>query len=278
MNRGCKHNQQLASSVPEINESFSWKWRLRVRACDMTISVLRYSQVRSFHACTSRRNIESIGINQKIIVSSEENEKLFRRTTYMHRSHCDSARRMNATHVSRAMCPTKIPTVLIFQWTVFHRRWVLGGGPRGAERKRSARFALSSAVPCSSRPLRAGKPHRTMCTELLLIKGIVERLVERPRREPTAQSMKLHLAVWTATRKGASAQDTSCSLFCGSWHGHVNLTQSRFGGPADRERHWSYAESRISISQMEARHSARRNICLWDVCLFYMYTIAPCWC
>lgn len=37
-----------------------------------------------------------------------------------------------------------------------------------------------------------------MYTELLLIKGIVERLVERPRREPTTQSMKLHLAVWIA--------------------------------------------------------------------------------
>lgn len=37
-----------------------------------------------------------------------------------------------------------------------------------------------------------------MCAELLLIKGIVERLVERPRREPTTQSMKLHLVVWNA--------------------------------------------------------------------------------
>jgi len=37
-----------------------------------------------------------------------------------------------------------------------------------------------------------------MCAELLLIKGIVERLVEKPRRGPTTQSMKLHLAVWIA--------------------------------------------------------------------------------
>lgn len=34
-----------------------------------------------------------------------------------------------------------------------------------------------------------------MCVELLLIKGIVERLVERPRYASTMHPMKLHLAV-----------------------------------------------------------------------------------
>lgn len=108
---------------------------------------------------------------------------------------------------------------------------------QGTERKRNARFALSGS-PLFHKPLRAGNPI-AMCTELLLIKGIVEQLVEKPRREPTTQSMKLHLAVWTATRKGprGGAEGASRSLFYGSWHGHLSrLTQSRFGGPADRRK------------------------------------------
>lgn len=189
----------LASSVPEINELFSWKLSLQFVRATWLFPFYDTHKFRSFHACKLWRYIESTGINQEIIVSSQENERLFRRAAYKP-LRCDSARRMNATNVSRAMCPTKIPTVLIFQWTVFHRRRVLGAGPRGAERKCSARFALSGCPPFHE-PLRAGNP-TAMCTELLLIKGIVELLVEKPRREPTTQqSMKLHLAVWTATRK-----------------------------------------------------------------------------
>lgn len=73
-----------------------------------------------------------------------------------------------------------------------------GNGEKTQREIRS--FALSPV----SRTLCAGNP-TAMCTELLLIKGIVERLVEKPHREPTMQSMKLHLAVWTATRKGCVA-------------------------------------------------------------------------
>lgn len=147
-----------------------------------------------------------------------------------HTSHYDAISRGEWTprNISRVTYPTKTPTVLIFQWTVFHRRRDSGAGPRGTERKRSARFALSDC-PLFHEPLCAGNP-TAMCTELLLIKGIVERLVEKPRREPTTQSTKLHLAVWTATRKGCVA----LSFPRRSWHGHLNLTQSRFGGLADR--------------------------------------------
>lgn len=46
-----------------------------------------------------------------------------------------------------------------------------------------------------------------MCAELLLIKGIVERLVGRSRRGLTTQSVELRLAVWIAGRQREEGSD-----------------------------------------------------------------------
>lgn len=112
--------------------------------------------------------------------------------------------------VSRATYPTKTPTVLIFQWTVFHRRRDSRGRSTGNEEK-TQREIRSFGLSTVSRTLYAGNP-TAMYTELLLIKGIVKRLVEKPHREPTTQSMKLHLAVWTAARKGVRCARFSAEI------------------------------------------------------------------
>lgn len=129
---------------------------------------------------------ESSMVNHEFIISPQENERLFRRTARQP-PRCDFARR---TYQKRRI-RRKPPTVLIFQWTVFHRTESprrRSAERRRTERKRNARFALSDC-PSPSPPSRLHKPLRVgnpiaMCTELLLIKGIVEQLVEKPRREP----------------------------------------------------------------------------------------------
>lgn len=172
----CSWNQRLIGLV---------KISSAIYVCDMIISVFWYSQIRSLPIVTyrikqSQSRVYHITARKWKIISSN----IMPATTM----------RFRAENVSEATYPTKTPTVLIFQWTVFHRLRVPDAGPqRGREQRENAtRDSFFRAVPCLHKSLRAGNPI-AMCTELLLIKGIVEQLVEKPRREPMTQSMKLHL-------------------------------------------------------------------------------------
>jgi hypothetical protein len=84
-----------------------------------------------------------------------------------------------------------------------------------------------------------------MCAELLLIKGIVERLVERPRRGRSRRN-----CIWQSGPRNCSARkkekgllngigDESRSLLCESWRAQPRCASSvlsRAGGPADSSK------------------------------------------
>lgn len=235
---------------------------------DATVSVYSIPMGSIVRSAPTRKWTE---INQKIIISLQENKRLIRRAAMA----CSAAIRTRFRAegerrgcVGRATYPTKIPTVLIFQWTVSSdggSRVQVRGEQREnvtAELSRSLAVARNSlsAVPWSANP-------SAMCAELLLIKGIVERLVGKSRRGPTSQSMELRLAVWiagAATRRGLRRRrGLNCApLLCESWSGRLKLPVTfrwiRWWKQDGPYRRTSYANSRISISRMVTRHFADR--------------------
>jgi len=93
-------------------------------------------------------------INQKIIISLQENKRLIWRAAMA----CSAAITMLfRTRVYQSNV-SKIPTVLIFQWTVFNDGGFPGAGPRGTKRKRNSvvggRAELALGCPLIREPLR----------------------------------------------------------------------------------------------------------------------------
>lgn len=146
---------------------------------------------------------------------------------------------------------------------------------RGEQRENVTRNSLGRWWPrlparnSLSTVLWSANPY-AMCAELLLIKGIVERLVGRSRRGPTTQSVELRLAVWIAGRQREEGSDGAEGWIalrcCVNRSATIWNSLSRSGGSADRRKPdlTFYANSRISISWIVTCPFLERE-CLWDV-------------
>lgn len=135
-------------TYPFCVAEFYWNQQLILMVMISAVRAMRsfsYNTSRGLNCVRVRFTAELTEINQKIIILPDENKKLIRRAAMA----CSAAittrfRAESGRHECiGATYPTKIPTVLIFQWTVFSdgRSWVQVH--REAERKQNAEFSRS---------------------------------------------------------------------------------------------------------------------------------------